>query len=130
MGYRTSCFLGAAVVVAATFRRDPALDRDAERRRYLEAAAWKRATQPLSAASAGCVFKNPPGGRSAGALIDAAGLKGERVGGAMVSPVHANYIVNDGGATFADVETLVGRIRERVAAVAGVLLELEVQVWR
>lgn len=130
LGYRTSMFLGAAVVCAAAFRRDRALDRDAERRRYLEASAWKRATQPLAAASAGCVFKNPPGTRGAGALIDAAGLKGERVGGAVVSPVHANYIVNEGGATFADVEALIGRVRERVAATAGVHLELEVVVWR
>lgn len=130
LGYRTSVFLGAAVVVAASFRRDRSLDRDAERRRFLEASAWKRSTQPMSAASAGCVFKNPPGGRSAGAIIDAAGLKGERVGGAMVSPVHANYIVNDADATFADVEALIGRVRERVASLTGVHLELEVQVWR
>jgi UDP-N-acetylmuramate dehydrogenase len=130
MGYRRSTFLGRAVVTSATFRRDPLLDRDAARRRFLEASAWKRATQPLSAASAGCVFKNPGAGASAGALIDRLGLKGERVGGAVVSPLHANFIVNEGGAAFADVESLIGRVRERARAQAGVDLDLEVQIWR
>lgn len=129
-GYRASPFLDAAVVTAAVFRREERLDRDAERRVFLEAAAWKRATQPLSAASAGCVFKNPGGGLSAGALIDRTGLKGERVGDAVVSPVHANFIVNDGAASFADVAALIGRVRERVREASGAALELEVRVWQ
>ena len=129
-GYRTSPFLDAAVVTAAVFRREEPLDRDAERRRFLEAAAWKRATQPLSAASAGCVFKNPGAGRSAGALIDQTGLKGERVGDAVVSPVHANFIVNDGAASFRDVTALIGRVRERVLDATGASLELEVRLWQ
>lgn len=129
-GYRQSLFLGTSVVVGAAFRRDARRSGDEARRRFLEAAAWKRATQPLSAASAGCIFRNPGAGRSAGALIDAAGLKGERCGGALVSPVHGNFIVNDGGATASDVEALIGRVRERVLATDGVFLDLEVQVWR
>jgi len=130
MGYRSSAFLGRTVVTSASFLRDPALDKDAARLRLVEASAWKRATQPLSAASAGCVFKNPGAGASAGALIDRLGLKGERVGDAVVSAVHANFIVNEGGAGFDDVEALIGRVRERARAAAGVDLELELQVWR
>ncbi len=78
----------------------------------------KRATQPLSARSAGCVFRNPTGA-SAGQLIEAAGLKGVREGGAAVSDVHANFIVNEEAATSADVSDLIDRvvrtIRERNA---------------
>lgn len=128
MGYRSSVFQGS-VVTAAGFLRDPRLDRTAERARFAEAVAWKKATQPLSAASAGCVFKNPAG-RSAGALIDGLGLKGDRFGHALVSPVHANFIVNEGGATFSDVFGLISRIRDRVAAASGLSLDLEVKVWR
>jgi UDP-N-acetylmuramate dehydrogenase len=130
--YRSSAFQGT-VVTSAVFRRDPALDVDAARRLFAEASAWKRATQPLSAASAGCVFKNPAGTplpSSAGALIDGAGLKGERAGRAVVSPLHANFIVNEGGASFADVLALIERVRARVAAKDGVALDLEVKVWR
>lgn len=131
LGYRSTIFLGAGVVTSASFLRDPALDRDEQRRLLAEASAWKKATQPLSAASAGCVFKNPVGApRSAGALIDGLGLKGVRVGEAVVSPLHANFIVNDGGATFADVESLIGRVRERVLEGSGLSLDLEIAVWR
>ena len=78
------------------------------------------------------MFKNPgaPTPASAGALIDGAGLKGDRVGGAVVSPLHANFIVNQGGATFADVQALIDRVRSRVRDARGVDLEMEVQVWR
>lgn len=72
----------------------------------------------------GCAFKNP-GGVSAGKLIDEAGLKGTRVGNAMIAPEHANFIVNLGGATAADVHALLGIIRERVA----VPMELEYELW-
>lgn len=92
--------------------------------------AWhaeRRRTQPLGEASAGCIFKNPPG-QHASQLIDTAGLKGERVGGARVSPVHANFIVNAGGATAGQVLRLVERVRERVRAVHGVDLELEIEL--
>ena len=136
LGYRTSAFHGL-VVTSATFLRDPGLDRTAARRVFEEASLWKRTTQPLGAASAGCVFKNPsaeagasPALQSAGALLDRLGLKGERVGGAVVSALHANFIVNEGGARFADVWALIERLQARVRAVAGVDLELEVKVWR
>lgn len=84
----------------------------------------KRRTQPLDLPSAGCVFKNPPGG-AAGRLIEECGLKGARSGAARVSPLHANFIVNEGGATAADVLRLIDRIRGRVP----VPLELEIEVW-
>jgi UDP-N-acetylenolpyruvoylglucosamine reductase len=78
--------------------------------------------------SAGCIFKNPPND-SAGRLIDATGLKGERVGDAEVSPVHANFIVNRGNATAADVIALVRRVRARVEQAQGVRLEPEVLLY-
>jgi UDP-N-acetylmuramate dehydrogenase len=131
LGYRTSVFEGT-LVTAAAFVRDATLDAAAARRAFDEATAWKRATQPLSDASAGCVFRNPegPAAPSAGALIDRLGLKGGRVGGALVSPVHANFIVNAGGATFAQVESLIDLVRRRVRDEAGHDLRLEVKVWR
>jgi UDP-N-acetylmuramate dehydrogenase len=79
--------------------------------------------------NAGCVFKNPAGG-SAGRIIDELGLKGTRRGGAVVSPRHANFVVNDQGARAQDVLDLLDLMRERVAREAGVELELEVRVWR
>ena len=86
---------------------------------------WK--SQPSGMRCAGCVFKNPEGA-AAGKLIDEAGLKGLRVGGAVVSDLHANFILNDRGATSEDVEELIEIVRERVAASAGVTLELEIEV--
>jgi UDP-N-acetylmuramate dehydrogenase len=129
MGYRTTAFEGT-LVTSAAFARDAGLDAAAARRLFDEATAWKRATQPLSDASAGCVFRNPEAAVSAGALIDRLGLKGERVGGAVVSPVHANFIVNAGGATFSEVESLIDRVRRRVHDASGHDLVLEVRVWR
>jgi UDP-N-acetylmuramate dehydrogenase len=79
--------------------------------------------------NAGCVFKNPAGGH-AGRIIDGLGLKGTRRGGAVVSPRHANFVVNDQGAKAADVLELLDLVHERVQQEAGVDLELEVKVWR
>ncbi|MGH7944164.1 MAG: UDP-N-acetylmuramate dehydrogenase, partial [Opitutaceae bacterium] len=78
--------------------------------------------------SAGCIFKNPPGD-SAGRLIDQCGLKGERVGDAEVSPVHANFIVNRGNASGTDVLELVRRVRARVRQLKGVELQPEVLLY-
>jgi UDP-N-acetylmuramate dehydrogenase len=85
-------------------------------------------TQPLDAPSCGSVFKNPPGGY-AGRLIEAAGLKGERHGGAQISTLHANFIVNTGGATAADVLALIGHARAAVRLRTGIQLEPEVRIW-
>ena len=79
--------------------------------------------------NAGCVFKNPSGAH-AGLIIDELGLKGSRLGAAVVSERHANFIVNEGAASAADVLELAELVRERVAREAGVDLELEVKVWR
>ena len=87
----------------------------------------RNATQPLRVPSCGSVFRNPPG-NFAGRLIEQAGLKGLRVGGAVVSEKHANFIVNTGNATAADIENLIEQVRAAVARHAGVLLELEVRV--
>ena len=88
----------------------------------------KKAAQPLGHQSAGCIFKNPRG-MSAGMLIDQAGLKGARVGGAEVSTRHANFIVADPGCTTNDVLQLIEKVRAQVAARLGVDLELEIEIW-
>jgi UDP-N-acetylmuramate dehydrogenase len=89
---------------------------------------YKKNTQPLGNRNAGCVFKNPRG-LSAGALIDRAGLKGRRVGGAHVSEKHANFILADAGARAHDVLKLINVIRETVYKKSEVYLELEIEVW-
>jgi len=89
---------------------------------------YKKNTQPLAKRNAGCVFKNPRG-LSAGALIDRAGLKGKRVGGAYVSRKHANFILADPGATASDVLKLINIIRQEVYKKSEVYLELEIEVW-
>lgn len=127
--YRHCEELEAAIAVGAVLRAlavRPADDADI--RRQIDTYRDKRhKTQPREP-SAGCMFKNPPGD-SAGRLIDAAGLKGQRVGGAEVSPVHANFIINRGGATSADVIELVRRIREQVRRSTGIVLEPEVMLY-
>jgi UDP-N-acetylmuramate dehydrogenase len=123
-GYRHSALPAGAVVLAATLhltRADPTevlAEIDAIRR-------WRREHQPLERPSCGSVFTNPDGD-SAGALIERAGLKGERVGGAEVSHTHANFIVTEPGATAADVAALIARVQARVHEVHGVQLTPEV----
>ncbi|MGD0956240.1 MAG: UDP-N-acetylmuramate dehydrogenase [Candidatus Acidiferrales bacterium] len=89
----------------------------------------RRSSQPLNQKSAGCIFKNPQGG-SAGKMIDELGLKGHRVGDAMVSNRHANFFVNTGHATYSDMLKLIGEVRDRVRDAYGMELENEVIVWR
>lgn len=88
----------------------------------------RRASQPLGQKSAGCIFKNPVG-VSAGRMIDELGLKGHSRGDARVSDRHANFFVNSGRATAADMLGLIADVRERVQKVYGVTLENEVVVW-
>ncbi len=130
-GYRSSPFEGC-LVTGAAFRRDPSLTERSQRTLFDTAMRWKRDTQPLSAKSAGCIFKNPQDDekRSAGYLIEHAGLKGRAIGGARVSPIHANFIENVDGATADDVQDLIRLIRRTVLDKFGVELELEVQTWR
>jgi UDP-N-acetylmuramate dehydrogenase len=89
---------------------------------------YKRNSQPLNAKNAGCIFKNPRG-LSAGAMIDQAGLKGMRVGGAEVSTKHANFIISHPGGTADDVMKLMKIVREKVYDKNEILLETEVQIW-
>ncbi|HEM45860.1 MAG TPA: UDP-N-acetylmuramate dehydrogenase [Alphaproteobacteria bacterium] len=115
-----------SVIVAALFGVTPSTpDRvKAEVDRLL---ARRHATQPLDVPSCGSVFRNPDGD-FAGRLIERAGLKGERIGGAEISGVHANFIANVGGASAADVLALIERARDRVAETSGVRLETEVRI--
>lgn len=114
------------VIVSATFaaRKEPAAQ---VRARLLEVQKHRRETQPVEQRSLGSTFKNPPGD-SAGRLIDAAGLKGMRIGGAEISPKHANFIVNLGGASADDVLALMAEMRKRVFERFGIELEPEVRV--
>ena len=113
------------VVTAATFALAPA-EPAAIAARLDEIRRWRQAHQPVGMPSAGSVFRNPADGPAAGALIEAAALKGARVGGASVSQKHANFIVNDRGATAADVRRLAEFVRRRVAEQAGIELRYEV----
>jgi len=127
MGYRTSAWKASPVrpvLLAAELRLRPVpaeLLRDRAQRYQAE----RRARQPREP-SAGSVFRNPEGA-PAGRLIEEAGLKGVRIGGAMVSPLHANYIVNVGGASARDVWALVEHIQEVVWARSGIHLEPEIE---
>lgn len=124
LAYRRSVLPDDAVITSATLRLPPA-DRDEERARIAEIRRWRREHQPLNEPNCGSVFTNPPGA-SAGALIEEAGLKGLRVGGARVSELHANFIVTTATATAEDVAALIERVRETVREVHGVELRGEV----
>ncbi|MFO7900343.1 MAG: UDP-N-acetylmuramate dehydrogenase [Planctomycetota bacterium] len=126
MRYRESR-LKPEIAVAATFELEEADPAEVtERRRAV--LDEKSRTQPLGAWSAGCVFKNAAE-RSAGELIERAGLKGERVGHAVVSTRHANFIINEGNATARDVRALIDRVRRGVRQSFGVGLDLEIEMW-
>jgi UDP-N-acetylmuramate dehydrogenase len=131
-GYRDGG-LGEAIVTTASFGLEPGNVHEIQERmeRMLKE---RNQTQPVSERSCGCIFENPKGpdvpeGCSAGRLIDEAGLKGERVGDIEVSTKHANYFVNKGEGTAAQVLELIQRVRERVLESSGIRLELEVKLW-
>jgi len=133
LGYRDSRFKHGDpaadaprdLIVEATFRLAPT-DPDTIKERLDEIRRWRQAHQPLGLPSAGSVFRNPPGD-SAGRLIDAAGLKGTRIGGATVSEKHANFIVNDQKGTASDVRRLAEQVRAAVLARHGVALGFEIE---
>jgi len=135
LGYdRSRLQRSGEVALRATFRVGPG-DPHALRAVARGSLAFRKRTQPLALPSAGCVFQNPDAARvrlpegvpcSAGALVELAGLKGASCGAARVSTVHANFVVNEGGATARDVATLVDRMRDAVAARFGVVLEEEI----
>ena len=113
----------AEIVLAATFRLQAA-SAEVISERLDDIRRWRQTHQPLGIPSAGSFFRNPPGD-SAGRLIDAAGLKGTRLGGATVSEKHANFIVNDRRGTAADVRALGDHVRDEVERQFGVRLEHE-----
>jgi len=125
-GYRDSRFKHSAEVVLAASLQLAAGDARQIARRVDEHQRQRRATQPLADQNAGSVFRNPPGDH-AGRLIDAAGLKGFRMGTASVSTLHANFIVTDRGGKASDVRALGDHVRATVAARFGVTLTYEIE---
>jgi UDP-N-acetylmuramate dehydrogenase len=124
--YRASGFPQGAVIVRATFALAPG-DPTAIRQQISRWLVQRNASQPVEFRSAGSIFKNPPGDY-AGRLVDVSGVKGARIGGAMISEKHGNFFVNLGEARAADVLALVRLARERVRATAGIEMELEIRV--
>lgn len=133
-GYDTSRIQQSReIVAAATFRVAPG-EPTRLRERARASLHYRKTTQPLAHPSAGCIFQNPsasdpvPPGvpRSAGALVDRAGMKGQRWGGARISERHANFIVNEGDATAADIRSLIERARAAVLDRFGVVLRDEI----
>jgi UDP-N-acetylenolpyruvoylglucosamine reductase len=123
--YRGCPALKTHIALAAVFGGRPGLRGEIEQR--MNECSRKRWTSQPAAPSAGCIFKNPPS-IPAGKLIDELGLKGTRVGGAVVSAEHGNFIVNDGSATARDILELMEIIRQRVRAERGIELETEVEI--
>lgn len=113
------------LVLLATFSLQPT-DPVQIQVRMDECIAYRKRTQPPGA-SLGSIFKNPPGDY-AGRLIEASGLKGHAIGGAQVSPIHANFFINTGSATATDYYLLIQQVRDRVAQKTGVTLELEIEL--
>ncbi len=123
-GYRFSIFQRKkGAIVAATFQLTPS---DEARKKQLGIVEYRTRTQPYGDPSAGCVFRNPVG-NFAGALIEQCGLKGKEIGGARVSPLHANFIVNAGNATAQDVLSLADLVKNTIKEKTGHELEMEIR---
>jgi UDP-N-acetylmuramate dehydrogenase len=129
-GYRTSALragpLRGSLVIDATIKLERG-DGEEAKRLMTKLTNERSQTQPIKTKNCGSVFMNPPGD-SAGRLIQAAGLKGARQGAAVISPLHGNFIVNEGGAKAADVAALVERARSEVMRRFGIELEREVEL--
>jgi UDP-N-acetylmuramate dehydrogenase len=126
LSYRHSALRAGEVVAQVRFQLTPS-STDAVKTRAAELLAQRKASQPTNKRTFGSVFKNPDGGRGAGRLIEECGLKGHRIGGALISPRHANFIENGFGATSADCLALMVEARRRVQDRFGVELRHEVQ---
>lgn len=124
--YRSFNFPPGAILIGArlALHRRPYPEIQKEIKQRLK---QKKTTQPLALASAGCVWKNPPG-EAAGRLIEKVGLKGKRINGAEISTKHANFIVNRGGASASDILALMRMAQERVEAHFGIRLEPEIRI--
>ena len=124
--YRSSALLPEEIVTSMELLLQPSTAQDI-RAIVREHAAYRQKTQPTNEPNAGSVFKNPAGDY-AGRLLEQAGLKGTRVGGARISEKHANFIVTEEGASAADVEALAQKMRAAVEEKFGVQLELEIKI--
>ena len=129
--YRHTSFREGELLLGATLRLTPD-DPEQIKARMDDAKSRRLATQPHGSRSAGCFFKNPPASTiGTGKMIDEMGMKGQRRGSAIVSPVHANFIVTEGeNARAEDALALAEEIRERVKKEQGIDLEYEVELWR
>ena len=129
--YRHTSFREGELLLGATLRLTPG-DPEEIKARMDDAKSRRLSTQPHGARSAGCFFKNPPASTiGTGKIIDEMGMKGQRRGSAIVSPVHANFIVTEGeNARAEDALALAEEIRERVKKEQGIELEYEVELWR
>jgi UDP-N-acetylenolpyruvoylglucosamine reductase len=129
VGYRSVALkeTGAAEYFVGVWFKLPAGDGDASRQKIKELLARRIASQPLQQPNAGSVFRNPPGDFAA-RLIEQCGLKGRQIGGARVSEKHANFIVNAGGATAADIENLINEVQTVVQQQTGFCLHREVRI--
>jgi UDP-N-acetylmuramate dehydrogenase len=129
--YRHTSFREGELLLGATLRLKHD-DPEQIKARMDEVKRKRLATQPHGARSAGCFFKNPPASTiGTGKMIDEMGMKGQRRGSAIVSPVHANFIVTEGeNARAEDALALAEEIRERVRREQGIELEYEVELWR
>ena len=125
LAYRHSELRPRQVVARVEYRLEPRPPADIKSH-VAELVARRKATQPTNKRTFGSVFKNPPGERGAGELLELCGLKGHRIGGAVISPKHANFIENAGGATSADCLALMREARRRAREKLGVALEREV----
>jgi len=123
--YRGCPLFKSHIALGAVLKAEPASREGVEQR--MQSFSRKRWTSQPAAPSAGCIFKNPPS-IPAGKLIDELGLKGARVGGAVVSDVHGNFIVNEGHATAKDVLALIEVVRQRARTARGIELETEVEI--
>lgn len=127
-GYRSSA-LGGSIVTEAIFKFppvDPAVTRD----NIAKYQAYRQETQDLKNPNCGCMFANPDGPKSAGRLIDEAGIKGRRIGGAGISTIHGNFVMNYGGATAADIAAVMDLAEKTVFEKFGVRLRREIKVFR
>ena len=129
--YRHTSFRDGELLLGATLRLTPD-EPERIKARMDDAKSRRLATQPHGSRSAGCFFKNPPASMiGTGKMIDQLGMKGTRRGSALVSPIHANFIVTEGeNARAEDALALAEEIRERVRKEQGIELEYEVELWR
>lgn len=123
--YRASGVDQSLIFTAARFRGTPSAP-EAIRARMAEVQAHRETAQPIREKTGGSTFKNPPG-HSAWKLVDGAGCRGLKVGGAQVSEMHCNFLINTGNATADDIETLGETVRERVKATSGIALQWEIK---